>query len=84
MLAIVRAADFRVSVRCAIDGRCEELTLVSAGTRVCRVADACEHAERQAEPEIGAAIQARVFVHAFWLRRDTAGVLSRATDVVLK
>jgi hypothetical protein len=53
------------------------------------VADACDHAEHAAserpkaaaKPEIGgAASSARSSVNAFWLQRDTTGVLSRVAD----
>ena len=46
-----------------------------------RLADACDHAEHTAKPEIGRSdSSARLPVIAFWLRRFSVGVSSRAAD----
>ena len=60
-----------------------ELTPVGAGfaTRVYRVADACEHAERTAEPELAQRFTRACSVNAFSMPRVATGNLSRAADV---
>ena len=51
----------------------------------CRVADACDHAERQAQPEIGRSDSPRASSgNAFELRRVTTDNLSRAADVAAR
>ena len=57
----------------------------SESLMACRVADACDHAERQAQPEIGRSDSPRASsVNAFELRRVTTDDLSREADVATK
>jgi hypothetical protein len=51
----------------------------------CRVADACDHAELRAQPEIGRCRFIRASsVNAFSLPRVSASALSRAADLATR